>query len=399
MFFRKSTKEKVADNSGTKQNGSAKLPGRFRSACPDSGGGWAALYELPSMSLHQLLRDVDAGGNGLNRYTWQVEVATEALVMIDKRPLQALVGLHGDNAYDFHRAAFLRGLVAGLGAYLRSGALLVDGKKPFHPALTGWPENDIKWVKDRPVKPEYKLAPGICEFRIAEQIGAIGMAEKLDPRVLGYFLDSFDIRPSSKNPIVVSLIEAENKVSKVLALNGEDTLSIPKLMAALPVVERSITEELVEEPEKETLPPPVTQESPAPAKADQVDVAINTATPSSLSGDDILKMIVESIPQGVVTLNDNDSMLCEVEDSLALVFPRAVRMVAEILNKPEDLVESVMVRDLTNEADSYPAVDYRIQRKGRGWGKIRLKKLRPEIASKVMSVVTNRKPAPEIKRR
>lgn len=399
MFLRKSKKATVTANSGSKKSNGAKLPGRFRSACPDSGGTWAELYEQPSMSLYRFLRDVDAGGRSLSRYTWQVEVATEALVMIDKRPLQALVGLHGDNTYDFHRAAFLRGLVAGLGAYLRSGALLLDGKKPFHPALTGWPEREIKWVKDRPVKPEYKLAPGICELRIAEQIGAIGMAEKLDPSVLGYFLDSFDIHPSSKNPIIVSLIEAENKVSKVLALTGEDTLSVPKLLGALPVVERSITEEVLKEPEKEVPSPAETLESPTSTKADQVDVGINTATPSSLSGDDILKLIIESIPQGVVTLNDNDSILCEVEGSLALVFPRAVRIVSEILNKPEDLVESVMVSDLTNEADSYPAVDYRIQRKGRGWGKIRLKKLRPNLASKVMSVVTNRKPAPEIKRR
>ncbi|KRW83754.1 hypothetical protein [Marinobacter sp. P4B1] len=399
MFFKKSTKELADTNRGAKNSMTAKLPGRFRSACPDAGGSWSALYELPAMSLQRRVQNVDGGGNGLSRYEWQTEIATEAMIMIDKRPLQALVGLHGEHTYDFHRAAYLRGLVAGLGAYLRAGALLVDGKKPFHPALTDWPDRDIKWVKDRPVKPEFKLAPGICEYRIAQQIGAIEMAEKLDPSVLGYFLDSFDVRPSSKNPIVVSLLEAENKVSKVLALNGEDTRSIPKLMDVSSVIESSITEEVVAEPKEKVATPPVIQESPAPAEADQTPVAVEEAAPLSVSGEDILKLIMTSIPQGVVTVNDTDSMLCEVEGTLALVFPRATRMLAEMLHKPEEEIEAMIVRDLTDEADSYPAVDYRIQRKGRGWGKIRLKKLKPEYASQVMSVLSNRKPAPEIKRR
>src|SRR5690554_4736507 len=128
-FFRKSKESgSVATNpTQPKAKGEAYRPRGIETICPEAGSHQREFYLAPAQALGERLKDfpliISGGENQPTRLQWQFVIAMEAINTLDNYPLQAIVNVHGDDKWDFHRAVFLRGLTAGLGEWLNKHQL------------------------------------------------------------------------------------------------------------------------------------------------------------------------------------------------------------------------------------------------------------------------------------
>lgn len=395
FFFRRKTKrgQEAAEKPEAKED-SVQFPGRFRSVCPEPQGETLGVYVEPARKLGQMLRDLDAGEGGLQRLRWQLEVATEAITMIGKRPLQAIIPLHADNVWDWHRAVYLRGLVAGIGNYLRSGAVITQASKDLHPAIQGWPDGVMQYVPNRPIKQEFKISPSIAEYRVAEQAGIISLAEKLHPGVFGYFCDSFGADAWGRNPISISIAEAEVKVTRILNLDGIRTHGVARLSKSHTKITVSQDEEQVAT--SAGTASSVAQDDGPSIPGDGPEVKFNNEGLGPSNHNAMVEFICQRLIQGVITINEHDSVFCQVQGRLALVCPKGIAILAQMTGLESTDLKSILM-SMADPDLSTPKMEYRIQRKGRGWGKIRLLVLKEVYGQRLLSVATKVQEPPAIR--
>jgi len=405
LFFKRQKPDPIAEipTAAKVQKQAVQFPGRFRTVCPETQSKDFSFYTEPAESLNLLLRDLDSGTGNLERMRWQLEVATESITMIGKRPLQAIIPLHAQNSWDWHRASYLRGLVAGIGAYLRSGAVISRSTKDTHPAILGWPEGLVQYVANRPMKQEYMVAPSISEYRVAEQIGAFRLAETLHPGVFSYFCDSFGADAWSRNPISISVAEAEEKVARILSLEGFNTLSVARLSkykSKLSVAAAESASPTSTKPQPVPVPVAIPQNVPAPPPpVTSMAPLLNRPEPDSECAahqQSLVDLILNRLAQGVITINEHDSMFCQVDGLLAILCPRGIKILTQMSELSEPDLESILFA-MSESSKSTPSVEYRIRRKGRGWGKVRLLVLKSVYAEQIVSAATKISEPPEIK--
>lgn len=395
MFFRRKNQgEPETEKTPKIKEESVQFPGRFRSVCPEPQAESLATYFEPALQLSKMLSDLDAGEGGLQRIRWQLEIATEAMTMIGKRPLQAIIPLHAESVWDWHRAAYLRGLVAGIGNYLRAGAVITQSTKDLHPAIQGWPDVVMQYVPNRPIKQEFKVSQSIAEYRVAEQAGIIKFAQDLHPGVFGYFCDSFGADAWSRNPISISILEAEDKVARILNLDGFRTQNVARLSKTSDKISIAIDDEQF----SGNLP----VASPEAPKQDSLKArnmaSEDAVAPGLLAGNHkaMIEFVCERLAQGVITINEHDSVFCQIHGRIAVVCPRGLSILAQMTGLDEGDLESV-IGGMSDESMSTPRMEYRIQRKGRGWGKIRLLVLEDSYTKLLLDAATKVSSPPAIK--
>lgn len=435
-------KESASANEGeaSKRNAKADVyrPRGIETVCPESGSSQQTFYLAPAQALGERLASLPlilhGGDDQPTRLQWQFAIAIEAINTLDNYPLQAVVNVHGEDKWDFHRAAFLRALVAGLGDWLNKHQLKTKKGVLVDVLLDGWGEG----VNLAPAKETFiPVNSGLTEWQLCNEIIQDNPKNYLHPEVYRLFMDSFATDYHPRNPIAGAVHQARGKMVK--RLNGKGVALhqavgvVPKKLKTVSTSAPSNTpssETNADEAKAEVKAQPKQQErpkqkassgsgrgsqdrkskpsTPSPNAVHKAGIAMpgesgpvsrpvtdnpSSAKPAAVSPspdqsaaepiilDDLVRVVRQRMDEGIITTNQAGAIFHGTPNGAALIVPKGYDVIAQVMKVEMADVEALARNHLVNSDLSSPNVVYRLHRKGRGWAKIKAGVLSSQAAS------------------
>lgn len=404
-------------------------PRGIETVCPEGGNDQQRFYLSPSQALGERLRDfpliLNGGDDQPTRLQWQFAIAVEAINTLDNYPLQAVVNVHGEDKWDFHRAAYLRALVAGLGDWLNKLQLKSKKGSLIDVLTEGWGEA----VSLAPARESLiPVNAGLVEWHLCGEITKDLPIEYLHPDVYRLFMDSFATEPNQRNPIAGAVRQAREKMVKRLSAKGiavHQAFGVmpSKTRVAAPAAEQAsqpapsssnsnaepatktaqkpqpetkstqakpkasgpskqaVQKAGIEMPSKEAPvlaepapAAPATEapvaEKPAPAQANETDIDLS----------ELVRVVRQRMEDGIITANQAGAIFHGTPNGAALIVPKGYDVIAQVLKADMSAVEALAQSHMVNAEQSFPNVVYRLHRQGRGWAKIKASVLNDQVA-------------------
>lgn len=423
-------------------------PRGIETVCPEGGNDQQRFYLSPSQALGERLRDfpliLNGGDDQPTRLQWQFAIAVEAINTLDNYPLQAVVNVHGEDKWDFHRAAFLRALVAGLGDWLNKQQLKSKKGTLIDVLSEGWADA----VSLAPAKESLiPVNAGLVEWHLCGEITKDQPIEYLHPDVYRLFMDSFATDPHQRNPISGAVRQAREKMVKRLSAKGiavhqaigvmptrtraaapaaeksaqpsasaSDSVNapkeVPKSQATTPRHEpkasqakpkpsgpssQAVKKAGIEMPEAPSKPASATPapESPTPAEPKSDNPAPAIASEDAVDLSELVRVVRQRMEDGIITANQAGAIFHGTPNGAALIVPKGYDVIAQVLKTEMGAVEALAKSHMVDPDQSFPNVTYRLHRQGRGWAKIKAGVLNDQVAK--MLFPEGLEPNPDIK--
>lgn len=436
IFNRKESAATESEASNANAKADVYRPRGIETVCPESGSSQKQFYLAPAQTLGERLRSLplilDGGDDQPTRLQWQFAIAIEAINTLDNYPLQAVVNVHGDDKWDFHRAAFMRALVAGLGDWLNKHQLKTKKGNLIDVLIDGWEEA----VNLAPAKDTFiPVNSGLIEWQLSNEILKDNPKKYLHPEVYRLFMDSFATDYHPRNPIAGAVHQARAKMVKRLNSKGialhqavgvipkkpkSSSLSVQSSTPASEPEADAAKHEVQEEPKQQARPKPKAHSDSGRGSQDRKP---KSSTPSShavhkagiampgeigavpeerVSGnpspasssleqsaaepialEDLVRVVRQRMDEGIITANQAGAIFHGTPNGAALIFPKGYDIIAQVLKVEMADVEALAHDHMVNAELSFPKVVYRLHRKGRGWAKIKAGVLNSHVASKL----------------
>lgn len=409
----------MVESEPPKKKASNYRPRGIETVCPEVGKYQDKLYLAPAQALGERLKDypliLGAGGDAPTRLQWQFAVATEAINTLDIYPLQAVVNLHGDEKWDFHRAAYLRGLVAGIGDWLNAHQIKNKKGNLIDVLSDGWDTG----VSLAPAKDGFvPISGGVTELHLCEEISEVLPREYLNTDVYRLFLDSFAPDYQSRNPIAGAVQMAREKVMKRLSAKGIDASiavgvrprgSVRNQAAPQPapakqdqsVATNEEVRKVTRKPEQQSPKAKVRTEKkrpqgptaeaikkagielPVASKKESVPAPEQSEAKTAITLDDLVGIVRQRIDEGIITANQAGAIFHGTPNGPALIVPKGFDVIAQVMKVDMASVEEFANSCMINAEVSFPNIVYRLHRPGRGWAKIKAGVLNSQVAEKL----------------
>jgi len=436
LSFLKKSKSKSGGGShldeAPKKKGVIYRPRGIETVCPEAGYHQQQFYLSPAQALGERLKDYPLILNGSEdqptRLQWQFAIAIEAINTLDIYPLQAVVNLHGEDKWDFHRAAYLRALVAGMGDWLNKHQVKNKRGNLIDVLSEGWAAGDSL----APAKEMFiPVSGGITEFQLCSEISQYLPKEYLHPEVYRLFLDSFAPDFQHRNPIAGAMQLAREKVVKRLSAKGIETataigvkstttnrgagaasatITTPAPQATMPSQPdtgsvKPESQQAQQKPVAAKKPQAQKQKSTAPTvqAAKKAGIAMperaqsepvthteppaQPATPPSeltnISLEDLVGVVRERLAEGIITANQAGAIFHGTPNGAGLIVPKGFDVIAQIMKVDMASVEAFANSHMIDAEHSFPSTIYRLHRPGRGWAKIKVGVLNSQVTAKL----------------
>lgn len=402
-----------------KKKGAIYRPRGIETVCPEAGSDQQRFYLSPAQALGERLRDLplilNGGEDQPSRLQWQFAIAVEAMNTLDNYPLQAVVNVHGEDKWDFHRAAYLRALVAGLGEWLNKHQLK-DKKGNFIDVVSeGWANGvNLAPAKDTLIP----VSGGIAEWHLCSELTKDQPRDYLHPEVYRLFMDSFAPDAHYRNPISGAVIQAREKMVKRLNAKGvsvQQAIGVipvsavraqPQAAAPAPAPSQPDAGAQHQSPQNEApRPKPRPEQKPQAKKTKPSTKAMKNAgiampepatkpperapEPSASANgsvapialEDLVQVVRQRMDEGIITANQAGAIFHGTPNGAALIVPKGFDVIAQIMRVDIASVEAFAGSHMIDADKSFPNVVYRLHRQGRGWAKIKAGVLNPQIST------------------
>lgn len=377
------------------------LPTGLAEVCPEAGDVRQRYYIDPAHRLHRVLNtaviSADCVGDFPTRIRWQYRLAAESVNMLETFPTQAVANVRGEYRWDFHRVAYLRGLLAGLGAWMRDHEFWPpSGNKPISPIDEDLPEGTQ--VSPRHERRQHlRIAPGVGELLLFQRLGWDQLTAALDPVVRSLLLDSFGADAHERNLLAKACEKAMLKNRKRLTnrglslegISGIHWLRGGRRAEAVPPQE-PIAAQALRPWDKSGRG----QETAAKRLERLQNAGIDPQQPlqqgPNLGSDEggqvhsqaLVEWLKRKLQTGQIIINQQGALIHGTEHGPGLVVPKALDLMAHELDEPVERISEV-AQALFDPKLSTPSKRYRIKRSRRGHAKVALYVFKPGVAAEL----------------
>lgn len=419
-LFNRKESAATAESEASKNNAKADVyrPRGIETVCPETGSQQQKFYLSPAQALGERLGSLplilNGGDDQPTRLQWQFAIAIEAINTLDNYPLQAVVNVHGEDKWDFHRAAFLRALVSGLGDWLNKHQLKTKKGNLVDVLFDGWAET----VNLAPAKDSFiPVSGGLIEWQLCNEIIKESPRNYLHPDVYRLFMDSFATDHHPRNPIAGAVHQARGKMVKRLYGKG---VALHQAVGVMPTKMKSpsisvqsntpssetdadkLNHEVQAQPKQNTQSNssrrPQDRKPPIPSRTavQKAGIAIpgesgTAPAAASLSPEqpaaepialeELVRIVRQRMDAGIITANQAGAIFHGTPNGPALIVPKGYDVIAQVMKVEMADVEALAHSHLVNAELSFPKVVYRLHRKGRGWAKIKAGVLSSQVAA------------------